>query len=142
MNLVDCQYVESFKQELEETLSTQQQASKLERKQGECCESEASSQFNKTNCTCLSFPESKFTMIETEVEYLRQQIDYPFLPVHVEFIKLKKHESEDRLFLMPFYVCASKSCFDRYPMRLVVYRYTPKELTKAPIPTCLCTFIL
>ena len=101
-------HVQSLRQEVDKALSTQ----KLNRQQDELV---------KTNCTCLSFSESEFKVIKQEVEYLREQTDYPPLPVHMYFSELKKDESGDCLLSMPFYACASISCSYGYLMRLVVY---------------------
>ena len=114
------QHFEALRKELKEYLSTQQRDNKLEinrlfdlRKQTDHCESTMSSQLSETKCTCPSIPESKLNTIENEIQYLRQQLDYPSLPVDMKFTELI--ESGDRLLSLPFYAS------DGYLMRLVVY---------------------
>ena len=120
VNLAKQQF-EVSREELKESLST---ANKLEidrlYKQT-FNESTVSSQFSDTSCqcTCPSLPEAKLNMIETEVEYLRQRLDYPSLPVLIKYAELNK--SGDRLLSIPFYACASESCTSGYLMRLMVY---------------------
>ena len=119
------QDVLQLRKDLKESLASQQHANKLEidrlKKQSDHCEGTVSSQFSNTKCTCPSLPESKLKIIETEVEYLRKQLDYPSLPVFVEFTELKEDESGYRLLSIPFYACASQSCEYKYLLRLVVY---------------------
>ena len=75
----------------------------------------------KTNCTCPSISGSEFKIVKQEVEYLRQQTDYPPLPLRIEFSELQNDEPGEYLLSMPFYACASISCSYGYLMRLVVY---------------------
>ena len=84
-------------------------------------ENTVSHQFSDTSCKCMcpSLPEAKLNMIETEVEYLCQRLDYPSLPVLIKCTELNK--SGDYLLSIPFYTCASESCTSGYFMTLAVY---------------------
>lgn len=137
--------VESLKEKVEKTVSTQEQVNSIEiglldlKEQHENCRLLVESlrekmdkalstqklrkqdEYIKTECTCPSALESELKVIKEEVEYLREQTDYPPLPVHMYFSELKKDESGDRLLSMPFYACVSISCSYGYLMRLVVH---------------------
>jgi hypothetical protein len=122
MNLTNQQF-EVLREELKEYLST---TSKLEIDRlvkQTYSENTVSSQFSDTSskCVCPSLPEAKLNIIETEIEYLRQRLDYPSLPVLIKYTELKDCKSGDCLLSMPFYACASESCMSGYHMRLAVY---------------------
>ena len=119
MNLTK-QRLEVLQEELKESLSTTYKF-EIDRLLKQTYENTISSQFSDTSCeySCLSLPEAKLNMIETEVEYLRQRLDYPSLPVLIRYAEL--NQSGDRLLSIPFYACASESCTSGYLMRLAVY---------------------
>ena len=80
MNLKE-QRFEALRKERNKSLNYSRSIQKLEielRKQTDCSESTVSSQFSDTTCKhmCASLPEVKLSEIETEVEYLRQILDY------------------------------------------------------------------
>ena len=104
----------------------QQQASTAKhildlREQVECLQDGATLNVNNT-CPCTTSAVLKLQAIETELEYLREQIDYPSLPVDLRLTRFSRlRASGDHWLSVPFYACVLGSCQSGYLMRLIVY---------------------